>query len=312
METFNVDTKNSELTIVSGLAIAPDTGALVISVDELFREDESHSILAIVKGGKVTGVVVEESCRGLSPLPHSRDGVVFLGEDGGVWTHESGSFQPVVEALGGKELSGPLRAVGLDADNRLMAVGAALQVYTSKDGYRWNSSHIPVSGTLEELANHGLESMCAHAGRGTYCVGWAGDAFLHDRNHWSQLSVPTNVDLYAVHCGDDGNVYMCGEEGVLLKGIESGWTLFENEVTTERFWGIATFGGRTVVSSDYLLYEIKDDQLVPFSYSEEDHVPTYTNTLSVGKDILWSVGSKQLFQYDGKRWTELFTFAGTI
>lgn len=308
-ETFEVDIRSAELTIVRGRATGDRQGALVLSVDELYEEREDHSILAIVHGEAVTGFAVDENCCGLCPWLKSESDTVYLGENGGVWISEAMQFRQLATELNGHELPGPLRSISNDGAGQLLAVGAALQAHASTDGRNWSRSAVPVTVSASELASHGFESVSSFPGYESYAVGWRGDLYVYD-GQWSRVDLPTNLDLYAVTCAHDGNAYICGDEGLVFKGRANRWILIENSITDEKLWGVGQLGERTFVASDRLLYEIKDDELVQAVYAEDDHPPTFTNTLSVGNGVIWSIGKKQLFQFDGKSWVELFSLSG--
>jgi hypothetical protein len=84
--------------------------------------------------------------------------------------------------------------------------------------------------------------------------------------------------------------------------------LLEQELTREKLWGLAHFGGRIFVSSMRLLYELVDDQLTAVAAPDDGVFPSSTYRLDVAGGVLWSAGTKELYEFDGKRWTLLLNF----
>jgi hypothetical protein len=304
-EVFEVDVNGTPMTIVCGRVTSSGNGALVLSIDELFEEDEEHSVLAIVRDGRLFGVAVEECCCAVSELIGVPTGHVFLGDGGGIWTANSEGFSEVTGELKTIDLKGPLRDLGVGSTGELIAVGAALQAYATSNLIDWADLNVPAPPTIEEIARHGLESYSSFADQESYAVGWRGDVFKYESHLWSKLDLSTNLDLYAVSCALDGWVYICGDEGLIFKGRNESWQCIENDLTDEKLWDVAHIQGRTFVASDRLLYEIADNRLILASYTNDDHVPTLTHSLSAVGDIMWSIGSKQLFEFRDNSWSEL-------
>ena len=297
------------MTLVDARLVAPTNGALIVSVDELFQQDEPNAVLTWMEAGKLTSIPVEWNACSVDAHPtRPYSQAIYLGEAGQLALFDGQGFQelPAIEDAGPK---GPLRSIKIIDAGITLAVGTALQVYRSHDWTLWKPEAIPLLPG-ERAVNFTVEAVSAFSSDEVYAVGWQGLLCLRTPAGWVRLDAPTNLDLFALTCAGDGLVYAVGDEGIILKGRQDTWTLIEQDQTREKLWGIACFAGRVFVSDMRMLYEIVGEDLVPVAPPDDEVFPSSTYRLRSAEGALWSVGGKELFEFDGQRWLPLLSFSG--
>jgi hypothetical protein len=295
------------MTIVDGCVHRAGSGPLILSVDELFHQDESHAILAyLTPSGFSTISVPWTACSVSLQREGTETKAVYLGESGEIVIFDgtgfvSGSPVPVDDD------AGPLREVRSIAHNFFVAVGTGLQAYCTEDMVRWRLIEPWKAMPAALRAEFGLESIAGFSAQDLYAVGWDGLLCRSDGHSWRQVPSPTNLDLYRVHCASDGAVYACGDEGILLQGRGDIWSVIEQDITTEKLWGLSYFDGRLIVSSMNFLYECDAEGFRQIVSPEEYAFPDSTYRLDSNANVLWSIGTKQLFEYEKSDWSRLLS-----
>lgn len=294
------------MTLVSAQAVAPGCGALMVSVDELFKQEEPNAVLVWLDDGKLKSIAVEWNGCAVAVRSDPRPSALYLGEFGEIVRFDGNSFheQSRIEGVDGR---GPLRVIVKVNSLYTLAAGTALQVYRSTDWIGWTLEDVP-SASSEPKADLSIESACASLAAECYAVGWEGLLCWRHKGTWRRIDGPTNIDLYAVTCAPNGLIYACGDEGTIIKGRAEAWEMIEQDVTREKLWGLTCYAGRVFVSGMHVLYELVDDRLVTIPAPDDGYFPSSTYRLVSSGGVLWSVGTKELFEFDGARWTPLITF----
>lgn len=295
---------SSAFTFVSGIPIHNDAGYLILHSNLL---DEDHSILAIYRNNEILGMPVATLCSGIKNYQST---MLFVGEDGQLWEFKNNNFEllSVLENVGS-----PLRDISLDGNGNLIIVGSLHQIYRKEDGKNWTKDTLnPISSGLIrglDLPLYGLESVASFPKKETYAVGWGGECFMEMNNIWNPISLPTNLDLHKIICAPDSFSYICGDNGIVIRGRENRWRVIENNLTDENLWGLVFFKNRIFVSSMYEIFEIIDDSLRSLKFDTNDEAPSTTYLLTACDEVLWSIGEKHLSQFDGKNWKQLISFS---
>jgi len=285
-----------DLSIVSGCPSAPGEGLLILHSESL---GEDHSILAILDPDGLYGF----------PIPDLGTEVVifdnkpiYLSQNGQVWCYNG--FDLVLMAIL-DDVEAPLRDMK-SKYGRLVVVGALNQVFESNDLNTWKCQAV-APRTSQVL--YGLESVDMVSSSEAYAVGWNGECLKREKGEWRYIEMPTNLDLHKVLCLENGLVFVCGDEGIILKGSNDTWRLMTNEVTSEKLWGMAFYRNKVFVSDMYRIYEISENGLQEIEYSGQDDIPPASYRLrTLGDLILWSIGEKHLYEFDGSRWKCLLAF----
>ncbi len=137
-----------------------------------------------------------------------------------------------------------------------------------------------------------------------YAVGWDGEIWHYNGTEWFQLVSPTNLALYKVICALDGNVYACGQLGILLRGRHNKWAVLDQELTKEDLWGLAWFNDQLFASSSHFVYKLMGDTLRRADMGPIKP-PSTCHQLSAADGLLWSIGAKDVMQFDGQTWSRI-------
>ncbi|MFJ1617525.1 hypothetical protein ACIODT_30160 [Streptomyces sp. NPDC088251] len=76
--------------------------------------------------------------------------------------------------------------------------------------------------------------------------------------------------------------------------------MIEHERTKEDLWGMEVFDGQLYVSSAHFVYRLEDGKLKPVDFG--DDVPQTCYHLSAADRIMWSIGPKDVMEFDGSNW----------
>jgi hypothetical protein len=106
-----------------------------------------------------------------------------------------------------------------------------------------------------------------------------------------------------VFCAWDGEVYICGQRGILLKGRGARWEVIEQQETQEDLWDLQWFNGKLYLSTTRMLYTLEGDRLERVETGDEIAGSCYH--LDAADGILWSIGAKDILQFDGQEWTRI-------
>lgn len=221
--------------------------------------------------------------------------MIAIGEDGEVFTYVGGTStdeviqpQPVC-----------LRGMGV-VDGYPLACGMQRQVYKRIDENSWLAMHAP---SPEQGANAGFEAISGFSESEIYAVGWDGEIWQWDNSKWMNRTSPTNFILTGVCCAGNGKVYICGQNGTLLGGRDDLWELIELEDILDDFWDVCWFKDRLYITTMTMIFEYSDAGLIPVNFGEDRPGTCYALTQAEG--VLWSVGSNDVFSFDGSTWTRI-------
>ena len=112
---------------------------------------------------------------------------------------------------------------------------------------------------------------------------------------------PKNVDRQEPHSRDE--VYVCGENGILLKGNRNGWKFIGDPDLTDHFWDLEVFEGKVYLAAENTLKVYDGKTIDPVETKLEP--PPDAHHLSSRNGILWSFGEDHLAHFDGKTWTRV-------
>lgn len=219
--------------------------------------------------------------------------MVAIGEDGDVFTYVGGTAAD--EVIEPRPVA--LRGVGV-VDGYSIACGMKRQVFRRVGENSWEAMHAPPPSPDE---NAGFEDICGFNANDVYAVGWNGEIWQWNGVRWVNRASPTNLILTGVCCASDGNVYVCGQNGTLIRGRNDAWELIMFENMTEDFWDVAWFKDTLYLSSMSMLFAFRDGELSPVDFGPDN--PSTYGRLTEADGTLWSVGSADVFSFDGNQWT---------
>lgn len=150
----------------------------------------------------------------------------------------------------------------------------------------------------------GFEDVDGFSHDDLYACGDGGDLWHHDGQDWKYINLPTNANLRKILCAPDGNVYVAGDLGILLRGRGEKWELIPQKLTSFPFEGIAWFQDTLYLSSSWGLYYFRNEVFWKVDFGEGVHQYSFQHIKSNG-DILVSFGPNQAIVYDGNSWRNI-------
>ncbi|MCL6702021.1 hypothetical protein [Pseudomonas sp. T1.Ur] len=227
---------------------------------------------------------------------------LMLGVDGSVEASGAGTKTEEAIAKSGFEPAkrGPLREIRGIAKGRAYAVGTCRQAYVRDGEDQWRCIDQSAQVGDTPITDTSFESIDGFSEQDIYTVGWEGEIWKYDGAVFTQQNSPTNLALYKVRCAPDGFAYACGQLGTLLRGRDDQWEVIEHDSTREDLWGMEYFQGQLYVSSTHFVYRLEGDTLKPVDFG--DDAPGTCYHLSAADGIMWSIGPKDVMEFDGSNW----------
>ena len=176
--------------------------------------------------------------------------------------------------------------------------GMKRQVYKRIDNNKWIDLSAPIPAVDEKV---GFESIDGFSVNEIYAVGWNGEIWGYDGKNWTNKASPTNRILTSVCCAPNGEGYICGQQGIMIKGRKDTWEIisWENDVGID-LWDICWFQGKIYVASMTNLFTLEGNELVEVDFGEME-IPSCYNLTSVD-DVLWSIGKNDVVSFNGNAW----------
>ncbi|WP_434674404.1 hypothetical protein [Pseudomonas sp. R1-15] len=300
-----MDTQDSPfqgLSIGTGVVRYSDLGYLIATHDVAISEGYLDSILITLDCGAWGAAAVPWlACSGtVCHVPIER--YLMLGTDGTVEASGGGTVNTESIASGGVDPKkrGPLREIRGIAKGRAYAVGTCRQAYVRDGEDQWRCIDQSAQVGDTPITDTSFESIDGFSEQEIYTVGWEGEIWKYDGSVFTQQNSPTNLALYKVRCASDGFAYACGQLGTLLRGRNDQWEVIDHESTREDLWGMEYFDGHLYVSSTHFIYRLEDGQLIPVDFG--DDAPRTCYHLSAADGIMWSIGPKDVMEFDGTNW----------
>jgi hypothetical protein len=303
----DIDLTKPGISFVTGSPINLDVGLLVLSIDALFDEREPHSLLVIKDKKSARSILIPSNCCDVCIVNDGEETCgLFLCDDGGVWIYNGSEIEPLESARinGCNEI---LRSQTFASGKLHYVVGGGNTIYIRDGMQPWDSFDIGAEKEIEQYKYVGFEKVLSSNDGLIYLFGWHGVGYVFNQEEASLMDLPIGVDLYDAALADNGDVYACGDKGIAIfgRGVDS-WKIVKNEVTDDKLWGVSTYKEKIFLCSSNCLYEVIDGELQALAYSESSNVPElFTHKLKSCGNCVWSIGSKQLVQYDGANWHEI-------
>ncbi|HRB82100.1 MAG TPA: hypothetical protein PK614_07540, partial [Nitrospira sp.] len=114
---------------------------------------------------------------------------------------------------------------------------------------------------------------------------------------------PTNLILERVICAPSSTVYVCGQNGVVLRGRGMQFETIKQTTVEDDFWGMEWFEGKLWLATHESLFTLNEDELIPVDMGVGE--PLTCGWLHANDGVIWSVGPEDLAFYDGKTWSEV-------
>jgi hypothetical protein len=282
--------------IVGGAARFKDLLYVAIRQRNLVKEEVNHSrFIGYYRGEWLKAADKNWTSVAICVAKKPAEKVVAVSENGEVMTYVSQTItdeviqpRPVV-----------LRGMSV-VEGYPIACGMNRQVYKRTAENSWVPMHAPApegdrpSG-FEDIAGLRLDEI--------YAVGWNGEIWQWNGKAWRNRNSPTNVILTGLYCVADGQVYICGQEGTLIRGRNNSWDLIDTGEITADFWNVHWFNDTLYISTMSKLYQVRGTEVSAVDFGADAPQTCYWLTDADG--VMWSLGSDDIFSFDGKKWTRI-------
>ena len=297
------DPRMSGLSITTGTVRYSDLSYLITTNDISISEGYTGSILyELDRGTLYAGTVPWLGCSGtVCHVPAER--YLVLGTDGSIEASGGGAVKeegPIAGCGVDPRRRGPLREIRGIANGRAYAVGTCRQAYVRDGEDQWRCIDESAQVGDTPITDTSFESVDGFSEQEIYMVGWEGEIWKYDGSVFTQQNSPTELALYKVRCAPDGFAYACGQLGTLLRGRNDQWEAIEHDSTEEDLWGMEIFDGQLYVSSTSFVYRLEEGKLLPVDFGDEAVRTCYH--LSAADGIMWSIGAKDVMEFDGSNW----------
>ena len=276
---------------------SPDGGCVIAGDREADEENLAQSLIFILSNREQpTFRFLEWIAHATCLLPTGEEALVS-SDEGRLLTTSPTAIEEGHIAFA-DDWKGPivLRSLSLIADHVFGVGMGGMIIHRRRDGL-WERIAGP------ENSRPGLEAADGFSLDEIYAVGWDGALVWLQGNRVSDCSAPASVILTDLTCAEDGLVYVCGQDGVLLRGRRMRWEVICEGATGENLWAIASFKGKIYVATILSLYTIEDEGLVPVDFGEDP--PTSCYEIFVRDELLWSIGREDIIRFDGSSWTRV-------
>jgi hypothetical protein len=288
----------------TGVTRKIDLCYVVMTAKDLVENSLPHSVVTIFYKKEWCNTYVLKwnslsCCISKEPKPQC----VYLGEYGNICIQGSGEFfEETITDSNRPNLSNfrEVRCIGGYA----YACGMDRQVYRRDAPGQWTCVDQDI-GKLPAADEYvfGFESIHGFDQNDIYAVGWHGEIWHFDGTRWKQIDSPVNALLNRVYCAPDGQVYVCGHGGLLLRGCGEAWEIIDHQSTTEDLWDLEWFGGKLYLSSLSTLFTLEVDRLELVETGDE--VASSCYHLDAADGIMWSIGAEDILQFDGTTWARI-------
>jgi hypothetical protein len=282
----------------SGAVRLADLAYVLAEDDEMAEAEISHTVILELHQGTWGAKPIQWTAKSACVCQFPKQQLVAIGDEGEYLvmgqgdTLEGNIYGPHER----QDKVGPFRSVN-DIAGKAYAVGMNRLVYRRDGRDQWTplDSGLPSDGHFEAIDGFAEDDL--------YAVGWNGEIWHFDGALWSQADSPTNVILTGVCCAGNGSVYCCGQRGTVLRGVGELWEVIDHGDTEGDVWDIEWFNDQLYLSTIMFIYRLVNNQLELVNFGSEQPATTYH--LSSADGVMWSIGEKDLFLFDGNSWTRI-------
>lgn len=188
-------------------------------------------------------------------------------------------------------------------ENELYICGYFRQVYKRVHDH-WELISKPILVTDKKTKAIGFESIDGISSSCIYCVGYKGEIWFYDGKKWHQEDSPTNQHLSDVQCIGENEIWICGDNGIVIHGHHGAWNVIHDEAEiTENWWSVEHFNGRIYLAGDGVIGKIEDGKFEKVDTGLKKAITT--GSLHAKEGLLWSIGEENIMVFDGKKWKEI-------
>lgn len=291
-------------------------------LDVLLDGEYGHAVISAYKEGEffyqeramqVESVCIRretpnESLRASCVLPRFNSVIGFYPKGGGKYDEPL----PNSPTLGGgvmlqlRQIDGCLYAVGnygcifrrdLKGNWRLLSQGLDIKGIAE---YRAEGRSVSESILL---ANRNSSTKAINGQRGKiFCAGDRGEVYWLDAEVWVRINSSTGANLCDIAISSQGEVYICGWSGTLLKGDEKGFSQIATNID-DYFHSMAFFNGELYIGGSQGLYKLGGDSVQPVRTNQ--NAPFNCVELDAYDGELLVVSDRWFLVFDGTAWRRI-------
>ncbi|MCU7858351.1 MAG: hypothetical protein KZQ86_00655 [Candidatus Thiodiazotropha sp. (ex Lucinoma kastoroae)] len=160
----------------------------------------------------------------------------------------------------------------------------------------------------------GFDAIDGYSKSDIYGCGDGGDLWHFSGKNWRRLAPPVNFDMECIVCAGDGNVYIGGAMGGLIRGRfdpETGHEQWEEIKTPlsgseSRFTSLAWFQNRLYLGNDWALYHLTaEDKVEKVAFPKGGATQYSFQYVTACDTALLSYGPHQALVFDGEKWEQI-------
>jgi hypothetical protein len=176
--------------------------------------------------------------------------------------------------------------------------GQCGQVYRF-DGGNWSRA----DAGLRSDDGPDLEDIDGSGPKDIYVVGIGGAMYHFDGRNWQAVAVPTNLHLSNVRCASPDLYYVCGDDGLILRGARDQWQVIGDPVPDKNYWGLALFDQSVYLAHGKGIDRLVGDVVEAVDIGIEGRLTFHRLDARDGQ--LWSFGEDDMLVFDGGRWQKV-------
>jgi len=295
----------SEFTIVAGDVQGEEVFRVIAFIDQL-REKNSTSCGVYKHDSSDDKWVIfnlDWSGIGLSVIREPDVTLVIISEFGNILLAGRDNYKIITVSPGleGPEGYGPLReiyAIGSSA----YIVGMSRQIYRISYDGSWEifEEGIVRPSLIKDVC--GFNAIHGVSEKLLYVVGFNGEIWVNEGGGWRQVESPTNVVLNCVRVMKSGNVFIGGQNGILLEGSE-GLFLVKETGVDEDIWSMDSFNNALYFCTEKKLFVINDNKVSRVDVGVNHDV---FRSIRSQDNVICIFGPKIILKSrDGKKWKRI-------
>jgi hypothetical protein len=295
-----------DFSIVTGELRRDDLGYITFVKDDLAQDHVEHSFFLVFHKREWLWPTDRDTTNwtttSVTVVKEPLEQALFIGLWGQVQRVGSGDVKEelaLADLPEGPKTAGPICCIRAIA-GRAYAAGMGRQVYRRNGMDSWQRMDLDVR---TDQAAHSFQAIHGLDATSIYAAGMRGEIWHYDGMRWRQEDSPTKRIITDVWCSGAGKVFACGQGGTVLVRSRGVWRLVDHDATEDDFWSIREFAGRVFLATMRDLYELNGAAVTLTNFGPD--APATCFALSVAGNTMWSVGAKNIFSFDGTRWTRV-------
>lgn len=173
----------------------------------------------------------------------------------------------------------------------LVVVGAGFYCCSlSRDGNYKDISPRLLGGNTEGCGL-GFEAVAGTSLSDIVAVGWSGAIWCFNGKSWEAQSSPTNLILSDIVILPDGEVWICGQHGMVIRGKRGEWRALDTGLS-QNLWSLTPYGGGVIAASTQELFRFELDSDTPQSIGLDSEPTSFYWLDSKSDNVLLSTGAK--------------------